>query len=45
MKIHSKTIGLILGPALFVLALFYLRPEGLSEEGRIVLATTLWVGT
>lgn len=42
--IKTKNIGLILGPALFVLVQFILPIDGLSAEGKAVLATTLWVG-
>lgn len=40
-----RIIGLILGPVLFVMALLFFTPEGLSTEGRAVLAVTLWVAT
>lgn len=39
----KKTLGLILGPALFLLTLFFFRPEGLSDAARAVLASTLWI--
>lgn len=42
-RISARHLGLVLGPALFVLALLFFRPEGLSPEGRAVLASTLWV--
>ncbi|MBZ5216285.1 DASS family sodium-coupled anion symporter [Bacillus paralicheniformis] len=38
-----QKIGLLLGPALFFAVLLFFFPEGLSHEGRMVLATTLWV--
>ena len=38
-----QKIGLLLGPALFFAVLLFFFPEGLSYEGRMVLATTLWV--
>ncbi len=41
----GQTVGLVLGPLLFVITLFTFAPEGLSYEGRAVLATTLWVAT
>ncbi|WP_026129071.1 SLC13 family permease [Nocardiopsis prasina] len=41
----ARIIGLVLGPLLFVLTLLFFHPEGLSPEGRAVLATTLWVAT
>ena len=40
-----KKAGLVLGPALFGLALAFFHPEGLSAEANAVLATTLWVAT
>ncbi|MCB0594269.1 MAG: DASS family sodium-coupled anion symporter [Lewinellaceae bacterium] len=42
-QLSVRHFGLILGPALFVLALLFFRPEGLSPQGRAVLASTLWV--
>ncbi|GAE36118.1 SLC13 family permease [Halalkalibacter akibai] len=41
----SQKVGLILGPLLFMSVLLFFFPEGLSYEGRMVLATTLWVAT
>ncbi|MCY8010022.1 DASS family sodium-coupled anion symporter [Bacillus haynesii] len=38
-----QKIGLLLGPVLFFAVLLFFFPEGLSYEGRMVLATTLWV--
>ncbi|MTI32518.1 SLC13 family permease [Xanthovirga aplysinae] len=38
-----QLIGLILGPLLFALCLLFFHPEGLSDEGRGVLAGTLWI--
>ncbi|MCY8101975.1 DASS family sodium-coupled anion symporter [Bacillus haynesii] len=38
-----QKIGLLLGPALFFAVLLFFFPEGLSYEGRMVLAITLWV--
>jgi sodium-dependent dicarboxylate transporter 2/3/5 len=40
-----QKIGLLLGPLLFMSVLLFFFPEGLSYEGRMVLATTLWVAT
>ena len=45
MKNRGKNIGLVLGPSLFLLCLCCFHPEGLDPEGRVVLATTLWVAT
>ncbi|MDO6448683.1 SLC13 family permease [Oceanobacillus profundus] len=46
-KPYSKgqQVGLILGPMLFMLTLIFFFPEGLSTEGRFVLASTLWIAT
>lgn len=41
--LNSQKIGLILGPLLFILTILFFRPEGLSEEGVAVLASTLWI--
>ena len=43
MKFGASTIGLILGPLLFILVLTSFHPPGLSEAGVAVLACTLWV--
>ena len=40
---NSKKIGLLLGPALFILVRFFFQPEGLSNEANAVLASTLWI--
>ncbi len=40
---NKRNIGLLLGPLLFILTLFFFHPEGLSEKGRAVLACTLWI--
>lgn len=42
MSIKQK-IGLVLGPILFLITLFFIHPEGLSKEANAVLAGTLWV--
>ncbi|MEZ4802804.1 MAG: SLC13 family permease [Gelidibacter sp.] len=39
----SKRIGFVLGPLLFILILFFFKPEGLSPEARAVLASTVWI--
>lgn len=41
----SQKIGFFLGPLLFLAVVLFFFPEGLSYEGRMVLATTLWVAT
>ncbi|MBM0065736.1 SLC13 family permease [Alkalicoccobacillus gibsonii] len=40
-----QLVGLILGPVLFLLTLLFFQPDGLSFEGKAVLAVTLWVAT
>ena len=42
-KNYSKTIGLIAGPVLFFLILFFYHPKGLSVAANAVLASTVWV--
>lgn len=41
--INKKNIGLFLGPLTFFLVKFFYNPEGLSNEGLSILASTLWV--
>ncbi|MEM6318250.1 MAG: DASS family sodium-coupled anion symporter [Bacteroidota bacterium] len=43
MIIDSKTIGLFLGPILFLLTLLFFHPEGLNPQANAVLASTLWI--
>lgn len=44
MNMHpSKYLGILLGPALFVLCRYFFYPEGLENEANAVLATTLWM--
>ena len=42
---RAQQVGLLLGPLLFVLTLLLFHPEGLSSEGRLILASTLWIAT
>ncbi|WP_062197706.1 SLC13 family permease [Massilibacterium senegalense] len=42
---NRQWIGLILGPLLFILTLFFFHPEGMTNEARGVLASTLWIAT
>lgn len=42
---RAQMVGLILGPALFILTMLFFQPEGLSPEGKAVLAATLWIAT
>lgn len=39
-----KRFGAVLGPLLFVLIHFFFNGEDLSEEGRDILAATVWIG-
>jgi len=38
-----RLIGLVLGPLLFTLVYFFIDLEGLSGDGRAILAGTLWI--
>ncbi|MCZ0925967.1 DASS family sodium-coupled anion symporter [Halomonas janggokensis] len=38
-----QKVGLLLGPLLFAFVVLFFQPADLSFEGRMVLATTLWV--
>lgn len=40
-----QLIGLFLGPLLFILTLAFFSPEGLSGEGKAILASTIWIAT
>ncbi|WP_059103132.1 SLC13 family permease [Shouchella shacheensis] len=42
---RAQLVGLILGPTLFLLTMLFFQPEGLTTEGRSVLAVTLWIAT
>ncbi|RKD76451.1 sodium-dependent dicarboxylate transporter 2/3/5 [Sinobaca qinghaiensis] len=42
---RAQLVGLILGPLLFLMAMFFFNPADLAYEGRAVLAVTLWVAT
>ena len=39
-----KRLGLILGPLLFISIHLFFEGEGLSNEGRNILACTVWIG-
>ncbi|MBJ2173201.1 SLC13/DASS family transporter [Aureibaculum sp. A20] len=39
----TQKIGLVLGPVVFALVLYFFHPEGLSREANAVLAATLWI--
>lgn len=38
-----QLVGLIAGPLLFFILFFLFNPEGLSHQGRAVLAGTVWI--
>ncbi|WP_377888645.1 SLC13 family permease [Alkalihalobacillus sp. R86527] len=40
-----KTIGLLLGPALFSCILLFFHPSGLTGEALAILASTAWIAT
>lgn len=42
---NRQKAGLILGPALFVFLLLFFHPDGLSEQGIAILASTAWIAT
>ena len=44
MNTTAKLCGQILGPVAFTLVLIFVRPEGLTDEARAVLASTVWIG-
>ncbi|WP_106496604.1 SLC13 family permease [Lentibacillus sp. Marseille-P4043] len=39
----AQLIGLFLGPILFILTLAFFSPEGLSDAGQAILASTIWI--
>lgn len=41
----AQKIGLILGPLLFFITLFFVSPKGMSHEAVGILASTLWIAT
>lgn len=43
MRPTSKQIGLVAGPVSFLIILLWFKPEGLSEEGVAILASTVWI--
>ena len=40
---YRKIFALIMGPLAFVAILLFIEPQGLSQEGRAVLAGTVWI--
>jgi solute carrier family 13 (sodium-dependent dicarboxylate transporter), member 2/3/5 len=43
LPISPKRLGLVIGPLVFLLILLGPAPEGLSEEGKVVLAIAAWM--
>jgi len=43
MKLNGSKVGLVLGPLIYVFIEYFLSINGLSEEGRAILAATSWV--
>ena len=41
--ISKKKIGLTLGPLVFILIQLFFHPPGLSDDGKSILASTLWI--
>ena len=41
--ISKKKIGLILGPLVFILIQLFFHPPELSDDGKSILASTLWI--
>lgn len=43
MVFNLRRLGMILGPILFFIVLFYPTPDGMSESAKIVLAISVWM--
>jgi sodium-dependent dicarboxylate transporter 2/3/5 len=41
----TSRIGIILGPVLFLLILFFVKPAGMSAEALAMMAVTVWIAT
>jgi len=41
--LNKKYFGLLLGPLVFILILIFADPSGLSQEGKAILASTIWI--
>lgn len=41
----TSRIGIILGPALFLLILFFVKPADMSAEALAMMAVTVWIAT
>lgn len=44
-RTKGQNIGLLLGPLLFFLVLFFLAPASMPREAAAVLASTIWIAT
>ena len=43
MRLSKRTIGLFLGPILFVVILLFFHPEGLNKNANAILACAVWI--
>ena len=43
LKLSKKTIGLILGPLMFILIILFFHPNGLTKPANAVLASAVWI--
>lgn len=43
MTLTKSRIGLFLGPLLFIIIYFFIEFDGLSEAGKAILATAVWI--
>ena len=43
LKLSKKTIGLILGPLMFILIILFFHPYGLTKPANAVLASAVWI--
>jgi sodium-dependent dicarboxylate transporter 2/3/5 len=43
MKFNLRLFGMVLGPLLFFIILFFPTPEGMNETAKIVLAISVWM--
>jgi sodium-dependent dicarboxylate transporter 2/3/5 len=41
--LNKKYFGLLFGPLVFILTLIFADPSGLSQEGKAILASTIWI--
>jgi len=43
LRLSKRTIGLFLGPILFVVILLFFHPEGLNKNANAILACAVWI--